>query len=400
MQALYVYFYQQTSRLKKDGTGTIIARITVDADRAEMGTGVSIAPEKWDKEKQIAKGRGLETIRVNSVLSSLKAKITQAYNSLAMEGTVDPDRLKAIVKGEGRKKSGLLDVFEAHNQQFEEKVKAGQRSNSTLKKYKTIKSHVSEFVNGKFVDLSKLDHVFVEDLHHFLTSTKGIKNNTTVRYIRLFGVAMRWAKKRGHLDIDVVEYYEGKRESSDPINLSEEELQAVIDLPLTDEGAIRVRDIFVFSCLTSLAYVDIKNLTADNIVKSGDKLWIVTKRQKTKVTSQTPMLPQVIDLYNKYEEHREVTDDGSILPVPTNQQCNRMLKAIMAGAGITKKITFHKGRHTFGRLMAKKNVPIAKTAKMMGHTDLRMTQLYYDITPDSITDEMDRIADDLLRSKN
>lgn len=400
MQALHIYFYQKNFRLKKDGTAPIVVRVTIDGSRVEIPTGAAIAPDKWDKDKQSAVGRGGESIRVNSIIKSLESRITQVYNSLAIDGRVDPERLKGHVNGENKKRRGLLDVFEMHNKQFEEKVVAGHRSDSTLQKYKTIKGHVSEFINGKYVEVRSIDHVFVEDLHHYLTSRKGIKNNTTVRYIRLFGVVMRWARKRGHLDIDVVEYYEGKRQSSDPINLSEEELQAVIDLPLADEGAQKVRDIFIFSCLTSLAYADVKNLTTENIVKSNGKLWIVTKRQKTKVTSQTPMLPQVVDIYNKYEEYREIVNDGSVLPVPSNQQCNRMLKGIIAGAGISKKITFHKGRHTFGRLMAKKNVPIAKTAEMMGHTDLRMTQLYYDITPDSLADEMDRVFETLFRPKS
>lgn len=399
MQTLYTYFFHNTSKIKKDGTAPVVVRVTIDSQRIQLSTGASISPDKWDADKQVAKGRSDEAIRVNLIIRSLEARITQVYNSLAMEGPVNLDRLKALVNGSSQKKLGLLEVFEAHNKQFEEKVTAGQRSDSTLQKYKTIKSHIHQYINGKHVEVDNLDHVFVEDFHHFLTTEQGIKNNTTVRYIRLFGVVMRWAKKRGHLAIDVVEHYEGKREKSPPINLSEEELQALIDLPLQDEGAIKVRDIFVFSCFTSLAWIDIKNLTNENILEENGKLWIVTKRQKTKVTSQTPMLPQARAIYDKYEEYREITDDGRVLNVPSNQQCNRMLKGLMAGAGVTKNITFHKGRHTFGRLMAKKGVPIAQTAKMMGHTDLRMTQLYYDITPDTLLDEMDRVAELLLKPK-
>lgn len=392
MQSLHIISFIRASRIRKDGKTPIFMRVTVDGKRVEFTTGAAIEPDKWDAEKQEAKGRGVDAQRINSTINSIESKVTQIYNSLAIKGKVDPERLKSLLHGEEDKTEvPLLDMYEQHNQEFEEKVKAGRRSDSTLKKYKTIKSHVTDFIAGKNVKASDVDPVFVDDLHHYLSTKKGINNDTTVRYIRLFGVVMRWGKKRGYTNIDVVEDYEGKKEKKPPVNLSTEELKAIMNLDITDDGMNRVRDIFVFSCLTSLAYADIKKLTTDEIVEHKGRKWIVTRRQKTKEMSQLPMLPEAVKIYEKYADYREITDDNTVLPVPSNQQCNRLLKGIIVAAGIKKNITFHKGRHTFGRLMAKKNVPIAKTATMMGHTNLRMTQLYYDVTPDSLADEMDRL---------
>ncbi|UGU15955.1 site-specific integrase [Sinomicrobium kalidii] len=110
----------------------------------------------------------------------------------------------------------------------------------------------------------------------------------------------------------------------------------------------RVRDIFVFSCYTGLAYIDVMELTKDRILKGiNGNLWIHTKRAKTNETVKILLLPKAKEIVQKYKDSPESVAKGLLLPLYANQKMNSYLKTIMKICEIPKSITFHSARHTF-----------------------------------------------------
>lgn len=160
----------------------------------------------------------------------------------------------------------------------------------------------------------------------------------------------------------------------------------------------RIRDIFVFSCYTGLAYIDIKNLKKAHISKGFDnKLWINTKRQKTDVQTVVPLLDVAQTILYKYKG----LPDGVLLPIPTNQKTNAYLKEIADVCGINKNLTFHLARHTFATTITLSNgVPIETVSKMLGHTDIKTTQIYARITNEKISSDMKLLSERLKYSEN
>ena len=157
-----------------------------------------------------------------------------------------------------------------------------------------------------------------------------------------------------------------------------------------------VRDIFIFSCFTGLSYVDIANLTQNNIVTGIDKeKWIHTSRQKTGTASHVPLLPQPIEIIQKYKDHPKVINSGKLLPILTNQRMNSYLKEIADLCKIKKVLTFHIARHTFATTITLNNdVPIESVSKMLGHKKLQTTQHYAKILDKKVSNDMQ-----ILRSK-
>ena len=105
--------------------------------------------------------------------------------------------------------------------------------------------------------------------------------------------------------------------------------------------------VFIFSCFSGLAYVDVANLKEDNIRKSFDgNLWIITKRQKTNTDVNVPLLdiPKMI-----LEKYKGKLPNGKVLPIISNQKLNAYLKEIADVCGIKKNLTFHLARHTSPR---------------------------------------------------
>ena len=175
--------------------------------------------------------------------------------------------------------------------------------------------------------------------------------------------------------------------------LTDEEILRVANKDLGIQRLELVRDIFIFSCFTGLAYIDVANLTPDHIVTMDDKQWIMTKRQKTSVETNVLLLdiPRAIIAKYSHKTYR----DGKLFPVLTNQKTNSYLKEIVDLCGIKKKLTFHLARHTFATMSLSKGVPIESVSKMLGHTNIRTTQIYARITNKKIEHDMEQLSEKL-----
>ena len=172
--------------------------------------------------------------------------------------------------------------------------------------------------------------------------------------------------------------------------LTEQEIQSLMEKEFVSERLELVRDIFVFSCFSGLAYIDVKQLSKDNIVLGidGDK-WINKNRQKTDTNSKIPLLPTAQYILDKYANHPVCVNEDKLLPIFSNQKMNAYLKEIATVCGINKELTFHIARHTFATTVTLSNgVPIETVSKMLGHTNLKTTQHYAKILDKKISEDM------------
>ena len=182
----------------------------------------------------------------------------------------------------------------------------------------------------------------------------------------------------------------------EPVNrgfLTDEEILLIANKDLGISRLELVRDIFIFSCFTGLAYIDVSNLTPDHIVTLGDKQWIMTQRQKTSVETNVLLLDIPKAIIAKYGG--KTYRNGKLFPMLTNQKTNSYLKEIADICGIKKNLTFHLARHTFATMSLSKGVPMESVSKMLGHTNIRTTQIYARITNKKIEHDMEELADKL-----
>ena len=156
-----------------------------------------------------------------------------------------------------------------------------------------------------------------------------------------------------------------------------------------------MRDIFLFSCFTGLAYIDVKNLTKSHISIGIDgEKWIFTHRQKTETASKIPILPVTQMIIDKYEDHPQSCNQDKLLPVLSNQKMNAYLKEIATVCEIEKELTFHIARHTFATTVTLTNgVPIESVSKMLGHKNIRTTQHYAKVIDKKVGDDMRILRD-------
>jgi site-specific recombinase XerD len=164
----------------------------------------------------------------------------------------------------------------------------------------------------------------------------------------------------------------------------------------------KVKDLFVFSCYTGLAYIDLIELKPQQILTNIDGVrWIKTSRAKTEICVNVPLLQPAVIILEKYMTEPRAFVRNTIFPGISNQEMNRSLKMIAEICGIKKYLTFHLARHTFATTVTLMNgVPIETISKMLGHTKLSTTMIYARITQSKIGMDMELLQNRLNESKN
>jgi len=202
------------------------------------------------------------------------------------------------------------------------------------------------------------------------------------------------AKNNGWIFKDPFSNYKIRLKRVDRGYLTDLEIQQIIEKKFVSSRLEQVRDVFIFSCFTGLAYIDVKQLTGNNICTSFDgKQWIMTHRQKTDTNVNVPLLNIPLAILKKYEGK---LPNGQLLPILSNQKLNSYLKEIADLCGINKNITFHLARHTFATTTTlSKGVPIETVSKMLGHTNIKTTQIYARVVNEKISVDMQILSDKL-----
>lgn len=387
-------FYVKKAKTVANGTAPIYLRITIDGKITELAAKRYIQPGKWNPAAQKVTGTSEEVKAINAYLKTLEQQVYEAQHQMLKDkAVITAENLKHKLHGSEERQRTLIPIFEDHNKKVEALLN-DEFAPGTLERYKTSLKHTIDFLLWKYnvsdIDIKKIDHAFVTEYEFYLRSVRKCNNNTAVKYIKNFGKIIRLCIANGWLDKNPFVNYKAKVKEVERAYLVQEEIQAIVDKEFATERLNQVKDIFLFSCFTGLAYIDVKQLTPSNIGLGIDGgKWIFTNRQKTDTRSNIPLLPIAEEILDKYKQHPQCLNEGKLLPVLSNQKMNSYLKEIADLCEINKELTFHIARHTFATTVTLTNgVPIESVSKMLGHKNLRTTQHYAKILDRKVSDDM------------
>jgi site-specific recombinase XerD len=397
-----ILFYAKSAKSSKDGLTPIYLRVTIDGQRIELSTSKFVEKSKWNPDAGKVKGLTEEARSINSYLDILKNKVYEVEKDMVNNDLeITAQTFKNRYLGIDENQRNLIAIFEEHNRRVRELI-GKEYAENTYKRFVTALSHTKDFLQQEYkrndISITKIDTAFINDFDFYLRNTRNCNNNSTLKYIRNFGKIVKQCYANGWIERDPFLNYRGKIKVVERVYLTSDELQDLIDKKFKIERLDLVRDIFVFSCFTGLAYVDVKNLTKSHlsIGIDGEK-WLFTHRQKTDSPSKIPLLPIPLSIIEKYANHPQCINQDSLLPVLSNQKMNAYLKEVADICGIQKELTFHIARHTFATTVTLSNgVPIESVSKMLGHKDLRTTQHYAKILDKKVSDDMAILKQKLL----
>ena len=388
-----VLFYLKKNAPKKNGKVAIMCRITIDGKQAQFSTKQEVLPDKWDLKFGRVSGTADEVLKINLKLDEVRTRLQSLYDELIKhDNFVTADKLKNTFLGFDVTEETLLSFYKKFLEDFTKMYEKGTRALSTLKSYRLVYNHLRNFISYKYkrkdITFRELTEEFINDFDYYLRINIGI----VLTYILPLKKMTSMAVDQELIYKDPFRNFHITMQETDRGYLVREEIEKLIAYEPKNKRIELTRDMFVFSCFTGFAFVDVQQLKKTHIQTFFDgNMWIIKRRQKTNTASNVRLLEVAQNIIKKYEG---LTKDDYLFPRICNATCNTHLKTIMADCGSVKHkpISFHWARHTFGTLFVTEGIPLESVSKMMGHKDLRTTQIYAKITNNKISKDVDLIV--------
>ncbi len=425
-QTFKTLFLIRENRLLKNKKASLRIRLTVNGERLEWNTGVVITPDLWNKTAQRMVGRTREAEEANRKINAVNKRLNEAFTELLESGDeVTVDNLYSYYSKEEQSGGKVYSILGLYDKKIEEKQKlVGTKTGiktSTLKKYIFTRNKMEMFLyewkkqttgatkaslkdSISAISIRSVNYEFIKEYELFLKSRCNCGHNTAMKHLWYLKQIVEDAFKSKVIHNDPFRYMQLPYKKVDREFLEEHEIKMLISKYFDIKRLDQVRDVFLFCCYTGLSYSDVANLSESHIFEdAAGKRWIKINRQKTNIESIIPLfdIPEMI--LKKYE-NRSFTPSSlkelcerkrPLLPVCSNQKMNAYLKEISSLCQINKTLTTHCARHTFATYCILIGISIESISRMLGHTNIKTTQIYARITRAKVDKEMLKVKDEL-----
>ena len=341
-----VTFYLRTNIENKNGQHSVVSRIYLDGSRISVGsTSITAEASTWDKASMRLKSKTKDAKEANAKLDSIAAKLTNIFYQHKNDEHLSLDMIKSIYLGKSRDLTSFLEYFDKFLEDLKAQIGKG-KTRATYQKYLVTRKHFADFLQKnrgrKDIAPGELDQMMINDFDIYLRTKLSMRQNSASKTVRFLKTVVLFMIRCGAIERDPFTNYRFQWKQASRDFLSEEELTSIMEKKFVTPRLEAVRDIFIFSCFTGLAYIDIANLRESDIVTMNGERWIVTSRHKTGVSCNIPLLEVPQKILQKYEGKDK---KGRLLPILSNQKMNAYLKEIVDVCGIEKNLSCHVARH-------------------------------------------------------
>ena len=395
-----VLFYANKSKVK-NGIVPVMGRITINGTQSQFSCKRSIPLSLWDAKGNCAKGRSREALDLNRDLDNIKAQIIKHYQHLSdREAFVTAEMVRNAYQGFGSEYETLLGAFDKDIANLKRRV-GKDRALGTYKLQVRSRNYVADFLQMNFrrndISMQELTPDFIKEFAVYLSNDRGLASSTIwLTCMHLKGVVGR-AHDNGKIQRNIFAQFHISPKCKERTFLTEEELKKVMAHGFEDASLAFVRDLFVFMNFTALSFVDLKELTTDNIVEVNGEKWIVGKRHKTGVPYQVKLLAVPLQIINHYRDYPKENPKSVFGEVNYWSVCKK-LKPVMKECGIDKPISAHCARHGFATMALTNGMPIESVSRVLGHTNIVTTQIYARITTQKLDNDLTMLGNKLNQS--
>lgn len=387
----------------------IYIRVTVNGKRVEISTQKTVPLQDWDQHSQKVKPKGKDSLLINNYLDLARGRLqTILHQMLASENLFTAAMVKDRFLGRTIKPKykSLCDAFEYNYRLMEAESKLQKISSKTLLRYAITKNKVLAFMKTTYQcedkPLPEIRLAFITEFHHYLITKDKLQGNTAHKYLKNLKKVMNLAVGLDWIPSNPFVQFKCSYSNPEREILTQVELNNIMSKELVSERLAEVRDVFIFCCYTGFAHAETYKFSRDAVIKdiNGDLL-LSTIRAKTKKRESVPLLPIPLAIIEKYRTHPYCLRRDKLLPVKSNQRYNEYLKELMAICGINKSISSHTARHTFATTITLANgVPIESVSSMLGHSNIRTTQIYAKVIQKKVSDDMKLLREKLTVKKD
>lgn len=311
-------------------------------------------------------------------------EIVRAMKTLGEDMTIE--NFNAYLEDEQAKKESKKPLQRNFIEFMREEVRREKLRDGTLRHKKLVIETLECY--GKIRTLADLTPANIRAFDRWLHDTGERTEVTIWNYHKRIKKYTRILKLNEIIDQDPYEYCKISHGHSKPRTpLTEQELLKLRKVKLIDK-LDRVRDLFIFAAYTGMAYADVQRFNFKEMThKIGRLYYIDSERLKTGTEFYTPILKPAMEVLKKYDYK---------LPRITNQKANDYLHVIEVQCGFKKSLTFHLARHSFATLALAHDVPIEDISRMLGHSDIKTTQIYCKILKTTVQRHSEALASRIL----
>ena len=399
IKPLQIHFYPK----KRTGTTaySLYMRMNMGNERCDISLKYELERDAWDDQQQRLRGRNSDNPRLSGLMNQYMTRALTIHQELIQQGLSPTvleirDRLTGKLTGQGSN-PGFFELFDRVIER--KKILSGENNSpATIQKYRRCKAHLSDFIKSNYhktdLQYAEINLRFLEDFEIYLKTKGKCEHNSTMKYIQTLRTIFKIAFAHGYVRKDPFSNYKIRLREVVREYLNQEEINRLIAVELPSKRLERVRDLFIFSCYTGLAYADIHGLKVKNIQLENGQYWIRTHRQKTHVRTNVPLLDIPLKLIEKYNNDiHNVPEDNRVFDVISNQKVNDYLKVLASFCKISKVLTFHIARHSFATTITLSNgVPIESVSAMLGHKKIATTQHYAKMVDKKLEEDMRKLA--------
>jgi site-specific recombinase XerD len=399
--SIRVLLWLYKSKANSKGLAPLFMRLTVNGTKTEISSGLQVSAKSWNSNTGAIRGSSGEAKEMNKRIGLLKGAAQKAYNALLETGLpITAEQVKQKLLNKDLDAKTLLAAFDFHNGMMAKKVGI-ETAKATLEKYLTLKVKVQQFLSDvmrrKDINLNELNHQFILEFETYLKVNQHLSHNTATKYVQFTKKIIHLSLASGWITANPFKNFRCSLITKERGYLTMDEIKLITKQPINSARLNLPRLMFIFSCYTGLSYADMKKLCCRHIeTKEDGKRWVVLHRKKTGIRSAIPLLPQAIEILDRFEPPFIPDLDLPILPMISNQKMNVYLKEIGELCGINKPLTFHLARHSFATSVTLTHgVDITSISAMLGHVSIKTTQHYCKVVDTKVQDDMYRLQQKL-----
>ncbi|MAW30805.1 MAG: hypothetical protein CMD15_02730 [Flavobacteriales bacterium] len=385
---LFVSFFARKALTKKTGMVPIYCKVRYNDTTVQFYTQIDVLYINWDSKRTRVRGNSKKAL--NLELETIRVDIIDKYNALIKTNVIITAKtVLDFYKNDTLIMNSIINVFKQHNENMKSLIGI-QYSYGSYKNYittiKHLKNYIKKIYNANDISLTQINYNFIYNFSQFILLNTECTHNGMMKHIQRFKKITNFCIKNNYITKDPFIGFKISFKKTNRVYINKDELYILKNIKL-NSSLNKVRDIFLFACYTGLSYIDLYNLNIKNIQKGNDGLkWIYIKRHKTDIPSNVPILPYALYILDIYKKHKTT---NRIFPMISNQKTNKALKEIARLCNFNKKLTFHSARHTFATTITLTNgVPIETVSKMLGHNNIKTTQIYAQVLDSKTSSDM------------
>lgn len=366
------FVFDRKHTASKTTKGTVQIEILFERKRKWISTGVRLYSDQWNDKTKIK--NTVQSVELNERLDAQMQNINEFINNLIKnKEAFSFDKLEHFLKYSQQKES-FIDFI---------KRRVSERTDlrrGTLNTHSSLINSLQEF--GRiiyFTDLTTANVMYYDDFLHKKYTKQTTVHGYHKRLKRYINEAIKYELLKDN-PYNKLKFDRGKSEGIK--YLTTEQINQIRSLEIASESIDKVRDLFIFQCFTGLSYADLFKFDFSTVIERKKKFFIRDARVKTQEEYFLMLLKPAMEILRKYDFK---------LPAISNYQYNLRLKVVQELAKIKLSLHSHMARHSFAVMALNMGVSIENLAKMMGHTDIKTTQIYAKVLNKSVQEEFEKM---------